>query len=88
MSYPREDDEWDDDRYEPDDENAGYDECPDDEEEATVPCPFCRRQIHEDSVRCPYCEQYISEEDAPPARKPWWIIVGVILGLYAIYRWM
>jgi hypothetical protein len=54
----------------------------------TVPCPYCRREIPEDTPRCPYCEQYISEEDAPPARKPWWLIVGALACLYAVYRWV
>lgn len=31
---------------------------------------------------------YISNEDTVPARKPWWIILGVILALYAVYRWI
>ena len=26
----------------------------------TVPCPYCRREIHEDSQRCPHCGNYIS----------------------------
>jgi hypothetical protein len=57
------------------------------EEEPTIPCPYCKRQIHEDSPRCPYCENYISEEDIP-ARKPWWIYVGAVLCLYVVYRWI
>jgi hypothetical protein len=60
----------------------------DDDESETVPCPYCKRQIHEDAERCPYCEQYISAEDAPPGRKPWWIIIGSLLCLYVIYRWI
>ena len=60
----------------------------DGEGEPTIPCPYCKRQVHEDSPRCPYCEQYISEEDAPPSGKPWWIIVGTLLCLYAVYRWI
>jgi hypothetical protein len=75
------DDEWDDD----DDES---DEADDVDDEPTVACPYCRREIHEDAQRCPYCEKYISAEDAPSAPKPWWIIVGVILCLYVIYRWI
>jgi len=60
-----------------------------DDEEPTIPCPHCRRQIHEDSQRCPFCENYISEEDAVvPARKPWWIIIGTMLVLYIIYHWI
>jgi hypothetical protein len=48
-----------------------------------------KREIHEDSVRCPHCENYLSEEDAAaPSRKPWWIIVGVLVCLYVVYRWI
>jgi hypothetical protein len=54
----------------------------------TIPCPYCKREIHEDAPRCPYCEQYISREDAPRSRKPWWMIVGLVLCLYAIYHWV
>jgi hypothetical protein len=60
----------------------------DEDDEPTVPCPYCRREVLEDSPRCPYCENYISEEDAPAARKPWWVVVGVLLCLYAVYRWI
>jgi hypothetical protein len=59
-----------------------------DDEESTIPCPYCRRPIYEESQRCPYCGSYISAEDAAPTRKRWWIIVGVVLALYVIYRWI
>ena len=59
-----------------------------DDDEPTVPCPYCRREIHEDSVRCPHCERYLSREDAPAERKPWWILVGTGVGLYAVWRWL
>ena len=54
----------------------------------TEPCPHCRRLIPEDAPRCPYCQQYISEEDAPAARKPWWIVVGALLSLIVVYFWI
>lgn len=73
-----EEEEWDDDP----DADEGEDE------EDTIPCPYCRRDIHEDAQRCPYCESYISREDAPPGRKPWWIILGVVACLYVVYRWI
>jgi aspartate carbamoyltransferase regulatory subunit len=60
----------------------------DEDDEQTIPCPYCKREIHEDAPRCPYCERYISEEDAPRSRKPWWMLVGLLLCLYAIYRWI
>ena len=40
------------------------------DDEPTVPCPYCHRKIHEDSQCCPYCEQYISREDAPRTQSP------------------
>jgi predicted nucleic acid-binding Zn ribbon protein len=70
-----EDDEW-------DDEEAGKDE------DSTVPCPYCKRPIPDDSPRCPYCENYISQEDQPPRRKPWLIIIGALLCLYIVYYWI
>ncbi len=78
--------EWDDDRWDEDDLDA--DDWDDQDDEPTVPCPYCRREIFEDSVRCPHCGEYISEEDALPGRKPWWIIVGALLGLVAILVWI
>jgi hypothetical protein len=59
-----------------------------DDGEPTIPCPYCRREIHEESQRCPYCEHYISQEDAPPGRKPWWLIVGVVFCLFVVYLWI
>jgi hypothetical protein len=64
------------------------DEGKDGDDEPTVPCPYCKRRIHEDSQRCPFCEQYISDEDAPRSHKPWWIVVGVVLCLYIVFRWI
>jgi hypothetical protein len=70
--------EWDDELQSPDG----------DDEEPTSPCPYCRREIHEQSPRCPYCGQYISREDAPASRKPWWLIAGVVLCLFVVYLWI
>ena len=60
----------------------------DEEDEATIPCPYCKREIHEESEQCPYCSQYITDEDAHLTRKPWWIVVCALLCLYAVYRWI
>jgi hypothetical protein len=81
MSHAR----WDEEDGGWDGDDPPYDD--DDGDDSTIPCPYCRREIHEDSERCPHCERYISREDAPPARKPWWIVLGVIACLYVIYRW-
>jgi hypothetical protein len=71
-----------------DDWDDQADSTPDDDEEPTVPCPYCNREILEDLAQCPYCGNYLSEEDAPPSRKPWWILIGVALALYVVYRWV
>jgi hypothetical protein len=67
------DDDWDDDR---------------DDEEPTIPCPYCGREILEDTPRCPHCENYISAEDVPPSRKPWWLVLGVLACLFVVWRWI
>ncbi|MSR60078.1 MAG: zinc ribbon domain-containing protein [Planctomycetaceae bacterium] len=80
-----ESDEFDDDDWQLDSDE--FDGAPQNDD-ATMPCPYCRRDIPEDTPRCPYCENYLSEEDAPPQRKPWWILAGIIVCLYIVYRWM
>ena len=83
-----EEDEQDDDvlasRDDPDE--ADFDEGDDDCIE-TVPCPYCGRAVAEDAAICPHCRSFISFEDAAP-RRPWWIWVGVILGLLGILWWV
>ena len=71
--------DWDD-----DDSDSG-DQDPDDE--PTVPCPYCRREILEDSPRCPFCEQYISAEDSPGPGKPFWVVATALICL-AIALWL
>jgi hypothetical protein len=59
-----------------------------DEGGLTEPCPYCGKEVYEGAPRCPSCGQYISDEDAPPARKPWWLVLGVVVCLYVVYRWI
>ncbi len=59
----------------------------DDDEDATQPCPYCRRDIHEDAVRCPYCENYLSQEDAPGRQRSTWVVVLAILCLVVAVGW-
>ncbi len=59
----------------------------DDDEDVTAPCPHCRRPIYDDAERCPSCGAYLSREDEP-YRKPWWLLVGVAVCLYAVFRWV
>ena len=81
------DDDWkdDDQGWEPDDEEW----VPDEEDQTdTLECPHCHEQVHEQAERCPECGWYISEEDAPPARKPTWIVIGFILALIVAILWV
>jgi hypothetical protein len=77
-------DDWEDEREEITDE---FDVIEEELDEPTIDCPYCHEPIHEDAQRCPYCGNYPSEEDRPPRRQPWWIIIGVFACLYLIYRW-
>jgi hypothetical protein len=64
------------------------DDWDDEDGDDTIPCPHCRRPIHEDSQRCPHCEEYISEEDAPTEPKPLWLVIGVVACLAAAALWI
>ena len=59
-----------------------------DDGDTTTPCPYCNHPIYDDSCRCPHCGNYLSEEDVGSARKPWWIIAGVVLALLIIFFWI
>ena len=70
-----------------DDDREDLDGGDRDDDDTTLPCPYCQRPIYADALRCPYCENYLSDEDVAPARKPWWIAIGVGVCLYLVYRW-
>ena len=81
----------DDDRDGDDDRDEGpidQDLADEDGDDLCIPCPHCGREILEESERCPHCEHYLSREDAPHARKPIWILLGVAACLYVVYRWI
>jgi predicted nucleic acid-binding Zn ribbon protein len=71
-----------------DDDEEWEDDWASDDEEPTIPCPYCGREILEDLVRCPHCENYLSREDAPPQRKSWLMIFGVALCLLIVGFWI
>ncbi|MBO0698241.1 MAG: hypothetical protein J2P46_07600 [Zavarzinella sp.] len=82
-------DDWeepDDDGWEPDDDEEWEPEPEEDDE--TAPCPHCQAPVYEGAEQCPACGRYLSEEDAPPSRKPWWIVLGAVLCLFAVYLWV
>ncbi|MFM8985893.1 MAG: hypothetical protein ACKONH_07535 [Planctomycetia bacterium] len=75
-----------DDEYDWDDDEP--DSGDDLDEEATVPCPSCGREILEDSPRCPYCERYLSAEDHAGQRKPVWITATALVCLGVAIWWL
>ncbi|MFM8953461.1 MAG: hypothetical protein ACKOOF_10440 [Planctomycetaceae bacterium] len=72
--------------YREEDEDEDWEN--DSDEEPTVPCPYCRRDILEDSPRCPYCERYISEEDHASHGKPLWVIATALICLGVAIWWV
>ena len=83
---PRHADEFEDDEESWDDTEPG--EPGDEDYDETIPCPYCGKPVYEDAERCPNCERYITGEDAPPARKPLWIVVGAVAALAVVYMWI
>ena len=69
--------------------DAEYPDEPDDEgdDDDTVACPHCFRPVYEDAERCPSCGKYLSLEDAP-RRHPWWLVIGVLICLAIVLRWV
>jgi hypothetical protein len=57
-----------------------------DDDDDTIPCPYCQRAIHEYAVRCPYCANYLSEEDAP-SRHSWWFLICALVCLLLAVAW-
>jgi hypothetical protein len=78
VNYRDDDDGWDDDE-------AEFDEDSDDE--PTVPCPYCRREMLEDSPQCPFCKRFISAEDHTRPRQPAWVILTALACLAMAIWW-
>ena len=83
MTPYRDDEDEDDDSWDGD-ADAGDDA----DDEPTVPCPYCGRQMLEDSPRCPSCERYISAEDSAQPRKPLWVIATALVCLAIALWWL
>ena len=83
-------DEWDDDDGDSVDEDpleSDQDPADDLDEEETVPCPFCKKPIHEDADVCPRCGNYVGAIDAP-RRVPAIIWIGVALAMLCVLVWV
>lgn len=69
-------------------DNFEYPEEDDDDgSDLTIPCPYCEEPVYEEAECCPSCGKYLSREDAP-RRLPWWLILGLILSIAVVLRWV
>lgn len=72
--------------YEPDDIEDEHEDWSEDDDDLTIPCPHCREPVFDAAEQCPGCGHYLSREDAP-WRKPWWLVVGVVVCLIVVLSW-
>lgn len=56
------------------------------EDDATVECNHCGREIYEDAEQCPYCQSYQTDEEKHSSSQPKWVILTAVflLALFAI----
>jgi len=83
MAYRDDDDDGDDDDAW--DSEDGEDEA---EDEETVTCPGCGREMYDDSPRCPSCGRYVSAEDFASGGKPVWVVVTAAVCLAVVAWWL
>jgi len=82
MKYvEHEPDEDDDDEFSDRDSDEYEEDYPEEQNETTIPCPYCRETMLEDSPRCPHCERYVSREDTPPQRRSLFFILCLLAAL-------
>ena len=62
------------------------DSAVDDDDDATIPCPFCKVEIWEDAPRCPACGNVLGGTDMPAPRRPWWVLITAAALLYLFVR--
>ena len=55
----------------------------DDEEEKTVPCPYCGVEIDDEAEVCPSCGIFILEENRPST--PMWVVWTALILLALIF---
>ncbi|SIO42564.1 hypothetical protein SAMN05444166_4607 [Singulisphaera sp. GP187] len=72
--------------YEADLDDSEYPDEPDDDDD-TIPCPYCGLSVYEEAERCLYCGHYLSVEDAP-RRYPWWFVLGFLLSMVVVLGWV
>jgi hypothetical protein len=69
------------------DEYAGFETSADDEDQ-TIPCPHCGKEVYEEALRCPACGEYITEPGGWFSRKPTWVLIGVAISALIVLYWI
>jgi len=59
----------------------------DGDDEPTVRCPECRREILEDTPRCPWCGRYVSATDHTGHERPLWVLATALVCLAMALWW-
>ncbi len=84
-----------DDRDDEDDDSVDEDPLASDQDredgddgEESIPCPFCKKPIHEDADVCPRCGNFVGGDDAPRRRVPLFVWIGVILAGLCVLTWV
>lgn len=69
----------------------GYDDA---DEDDTLPCPACGRQVYEDADQCPYCGEWIIPLRGRGGLPSWARVAGAVLAgllllglLTGVVRW-
>ena len=51
-----------------------------------IPCPYCKKSIHDQAEWCHHCGKYISREDQPPG-VGFWVMAGLMVLLMIAMVW-
>ena len=75
----RQDDDYDDDRDPEEPEDFDRDDDPFGTD--TEPCPFCKREVHDQTDICPHCGNFIPRDEDRPVQVGtiWLVTAGVLL---------
>ena len=86
------DEDEDDDREDPDpsDQDPDDGDVGDDVPADAIPCPFCRKPVHERADVCPHCRNFITFDETGYPRKVWFVAgvvlaLGVVIMAYVMY---
>jgi len=54
----------------------------------TMPCPYCKGEVHEEAEICHHCGKYISRETSPIGTPVWLIMGAIVCLIIVLWVWM